>query len=414
MPIEQQLRGKAVSPSIYNRSVLDWPVGVTVYYPEKCFNGYTLFCPLASPIIYLIDMRGEVVHMWFIAEGKTTPHIKYVGKGHIIYASDWLTEVDWKGNVVWHYCPPGGETDPHGGAGSIAWDPSYKVQTAHHDFQRLENGNTLILASERINEPSISDCQLMSDYFIEVTPQSKPVWIWHSHEHFDEFGFDKEAKPLIRKEPGVHMNLAKGDYLHTNTVEVLPDTPLGRQDERFRKGNILSSQRNTNTIYIIDKDTGKVVWHWGPGELVGQHHPNMLASGNILIYDNGGVGGYPRKVRAHTRLIEVNPISEKIVWQYVHEPLSYYHDKFSSWYWGSVQQLPNGNTLSLDANKGRLFEITADGEIVWEYVNGYRGQFWYNGRIRMETGVYRCYRIGYDEVPDFSKDFTVRDKWAAG
>lgn len=409
MPTSRQLKRKLVLRSMYNRSILDWPMGVTIYYPERCFNGYTLFCPFASPIIYLIDMTGEVVHMWFLDKVKTTFHAKYIGEGRVIYASDWLTEVDWNGNVVWHYCPPGAESDPHGGAGLIAWDPDYKVQTAHHDFQRLENGNTLILASEKISDPAISDHELISDYFVEVTPKGESVWVWHSHEHFDEFGFNEETRCIIRKEPGTHMNLAKGDYLHTNTVEVLPDTPLGRRDKRFRKGNILSSQRNTNTIYIIDKDADKVVWHWGPGELVGQHHPNMLSNGNILVYDNGGAGGYPQEVRAHTRLIEVEPISGKIMWEYVHESLRYYHNKFSSWYWGSVQRLPNGNTLSLDSNKGRLFEITPDGEVVWEYVNGYRGQFWFNGRVRMEVGVYRCYRIAYDEVPDFSQDFLASD-----
>ena len=25
-----------------NRSVIDWPTGVTVYHPDRCYNGYTL------------------------------------------------------------------------------------------------------------------------------------------------------------------------------------------------------------------------------------------------------------------------------------------------------------------------------------------------------------------------------------
>ncbi len=398
-------------------SILEWPVGVTVYKPEKCFNGYTLFCPFGSPMIYLIDMEGRVVHIWF-ARGddrslKTTYHAKYVGGGHIIYASDWLTEVDWLGKVVWYYRPEGGESDPHGGAGLVAWDPNYKIKGAHHDFQRLENGNTLILANEEIKEPAISDHLLASDYFIEVTPKGKLVWIWHSHEHFDEFGFSKETRDIIRKEPGIHLPTALGDYLHTNTVEVLPDTPLGKKDKRFRKGNILSSQRNTNTIYIIGRDTGKVVWQWGRGELIGQHHPNMLSNGNILIYDNGGVGGYPREGRFYTRLVEVNPISEKIIWEYVYDPLEYYYNKFFSYKWGSVQRLPNGNTLSLDAHKGRLFEITPDGEIVWEYINPHKTQRRQEGEIRIESGIYRCYRISYDEVPEFKNSMTWTDELMA-
>ena len=395
---------------IPQQSVLDWQQGVSVYHPEKCFNGYTLFCPVSSPTIYLIDMSGEVVHMWFVGEGsssKTATHAKYVGEGRILCGANWVTELDWSGNVVWHYRPEGAEEDPHGASGLIAWDPSYKVKGAHHDFQRLENGNTLILASEGITDSSISDHPLSSDYFLEVTQAGKAVWAWHSSEHFEEFGFTVEGKQLIREAPGTHMGTGPGDYLHTNTLEVLPDTPLGQRDPRFRKGNILSSQRNTNTIYIVDRDSGEVVWLWGSGELVGQHHPNMLENGNILVYDNGGLGGYPRETRIFTRLIEVNPESGEIVWEYKHNPKRYFHHKFFSYSWGSAQRLPNGNTLSLDSNMGRLFEITPEGELVWEYVNNYMGQMRHRGRTRMETGVYRCYRIAYEDVPDFSQDFVL-------
>jgi hypothetical protein len=35
--------------------------------------------------------------------------------------------------------------------------------------------------------------------------------------------------------------------------------------------------------------------------------------------------------------------------------------------------LPNGNTLITESDGGRLFEVTADGQIVWEFVNPVRG-----------------------------------------
>jgi hypothetical protein len=89
----------------------------------------------------------------------------------------------------------------------------------------------------------------------------------------------------------------------------------------------------------------------------------------------------------------------------MHQPHQFYHHKFFSFSWGSVQRLPNGNTFSLDSNQGRLFEITHDGEIVWEYVNGFMGMFRFRDMKRLETGVYRAYRIPYEAVPDFSADF---------
>lgn len=395
---------------IPQRSVLNWPQGVTVYDENRCCNGYTLFAPVSSPTIYLIDMSGEVVHMWFAGDAgcSSVTHAKYLGDGRILVAANWLKVLDWDGNVVWSYRPEGPDEDPHRTSGRIPWNPQYQVGGAHHDFQRLENGNYLILASERIEENAISDHPLSSDYFVEVTPEGETVWVWHASEHFEEFGFSDEAKRLMREGPGTHMGTPSGDYLHTNTLDVLPDTPLAKRDSRFREGNILSSQRNTNTIFIVDRDSGEVVWQWGrePGQLVGQHHPNMLPNGNILVYDNGGLGGYPRETRIYTRLIEVNPLTGEIEWEYKHNPRRYFHTKFFSYSWGSAQRLPNGNTLSLDSNMGRLFEITPDGRLVWEYINQYMGMM-RGATKRMETGVYRCYRIPYDEVPDFSGDFTA-------
>ena len=43
-------------PSVY-------PTGTTIYYPEQCENGYTLF---SAPElgVNLIDMNGKVVRHW--------------------------------------------------------------------------------------------------------------------------------------------------------------------------------------------------------------------------------------------------------------------------------------------------------------------------------------------------------------
>ena len=403
------------------RSVIDWPMGLTVYDRRRACPGYTLLTPFHSPMVYLLDMDGEVIHLWMTPQ---TIHAKYVGNGHILVTSlsrsieawvyevtgsdfhkgVWLTEFDWAGNLVWKYELSGDPDDPHN-ASALGWDPRYRVVLAHHDFQRLPNGNTMMLCSARVKNPAISDYELADDYFLEVRPDGTPVWLWFANEHYDEFTYSDETRRLIREAPGVHMGLSLGDYQHTNTLEILPETELGQRDSRFRAGNILSCQRNCNTIFVVDRQTGKVVWDWGREHLVGPHHPNMLPNGHILIYDNGGQGGYPRRTRIFTRLVEMDPETGDIVWTYMHQPHRYYHHKFFSFSWGSVQRLWNGNTLSLDSNRGRLFEVTPDGEIVWEYVNGFMGRMVWGKSIRLETGVYRVYRIPYDAVPDFSSDF---------
>jgi hypothetical protein len=362
--------------------------------------------PYHSELIFLIDMRGRLVHTWQAdpLDIARSWCLRLLPSGHWLTMNYYLPpesrkatapgvlrdipfatqilELDWDGEVVWRYPLP--------------------VDTPnHHDAARLENGNTLILVDRRVTHDAISDKLFADDLFIEVDPDGQVVWQWSTIEHFEEFGYADETRRLIYEHGG--------DIFHTNTCSVLPPNALETTDPRFLRGNILSSQRNTNTVYILDKESGDVVWTWGDGPdgLVGQHHPVMLDNGNVLIYDNGGQGGFPSRCRFYTRLVEVDPISGDIVWQYAHEPHSLKPmSSFFSSSWGSVQRLPNGNTFSLDCHKGRLFEVTPWGEIVWEYVSPLA---WGRGTNVTEPGMYRAYRYGYAQVPQVNPWFANTD-----
>lgn len=88
--------------------------------------------------------------------------------------------------------------------------------------------------------------------------------------------------------------------------------------------------------------------------------PRMLANGNIVIFDNG------RSIkREYSRVIELNPATREIVWEYKGNPLqSFYTESL-----GSAQRLPNGNTLICEGENGHVFEVTEEGEKVWEWFN---------------------------------------------
>lgn len=364
-------------------SVLEWRKGVTVYMPEKCYNGYTIYAPTESPYVYMIDMNGEVVHMWAVniqrddeKEGVTvgtTYYYKYLKNHNLLVHIDGfgVKELNWDSHVVWQY----------------------RVKEAHHDLTRLDNGNTLILYRELIQEPKISDRPIYDDRFREVTPSGEAIWEWHAVDHFEEFEFSPDAQSLIRQRGG--------DWTHINTLDILPD------------GNIITCFRHVGMIAIVDKATGKFIWKFD--DLVGPHHPNMIENGNIIVYDNGGVSGYPPRTRFrdYTRLLEINPKTNEIVWEYSYLPANWvrthrshhlqarHRSQFYSRAWGSIQRLPNGNTLSLDATGGRLFEITLEGDLIWEYVNPYLGlnlTYWDDGDLIMNRGVYRCYRIAYADA----------------
>jgi hypothetical protein len=91
-----------------------------------------------------------------------------------------------------------------------------------------------------------------------------------------------------------------------------------------------------------------------------------------------------------SRVIEVDPATGNIGWSYETRPPWAFFSSFIS----DAQRLPNGNTLICEGQTGRLFEVTYDGEIVWEYVNPFFGENERYGRVNL---VFRAYRYG----PDF-------------
>jgi hypothetical protein len=89
-----------------------------------------------------------------------------------------------------------------------------------------------------------------------------------------------------------------------------------------------------------------------------QHCPSLLDNGNILLFDNQGNYGA-------SRILEFSPVTQEIAWEYKgDERGDFYSEKF-----GTVQRLPNGNSLIAESHYGRAMEVTQKGDIVWEYYN---------------------------------------------
>jgi hypothetical protein len=98
--------------------------------------------------------------------------------------------------------------------------------------------------------------------------------------------------------------------------------------------------------------------------------------------------------------LEIDPISLQIVWQYTPAEAGFVipldASRFYSPFVSSAQRLPNGNTLITEGSNGRIFEITQDHELVWEYISPYWGS---RGLAPGMNMVYRAYRAPYAGVP---------------
>ena len=423
-----------------------FPTGTTVYNPDKCWNGYSIF--QARDIgATLIDMNGNVVNQWKGLDGLPN---KILPGGFVMGSSGMreprygnqdyldLIQVSWDGEVVWKFNKYERIKDPYQKAGWIA--------RQHHDYQREGNpvgyyvpgmdplpnkGNTMILCHKNLNNPVISDKTLLDDTFVEVTWDGKIIWEWTCADHFDEMGFSEEAKNTMYRNPSVRGGGGNGvgDWNHINSLSLLgPNKWYDAGDQRFHPDNLIWSGRQTNIMAITDKKTGKLVWRLGPdysstpelrklGQIVGQHHSHMIpkglpGAGNILIYDNGGWAGYGlpnpgapngtrNALRDYSRILEIDPTTLEVVWKYTPTEAGYMQPiqsyRFYSGMISSAQRLPNGNTMITEGSNGRLFEVTSEHELVWEYVSPYFGK---KNNLNM---VYRAYRVPYEWVPQVDK-----------
>jgi len=249
--------GSVANPSVF-------PTGTTRYDPTKAYGSYILFSGTDEKT-HLVDMDGNEVKRWdyqgFPAE-MLDPAVTRGERGHVlvqfeasdkagigtvpgvkIFSNKSIAELDWSGKAVWKWS---GEGTPGGEAHQ------------HHDWQRLPGGNTLVLSNWTHKVPGFTLPQQLDDAVYEVTPAGKIVWKWAVSEHLDELGFTVDQLELIHA-------ASTPDYFHVNDMtSVGPNRWHDAGDTRFAPDNILISSRNANFVAIIDKQSGKVVWHLGP------------------------------------------------------------------------------------------------------------------------------------------------------
>jgi hypothetical protein len=246
----------------------------------------------------------------------------------------------------------------------------------HHDGIRLRNGKLLLLCLAQLPRDLVQKVkggmpgtehngEMYADYLVETTTDGQVVWQWRTWDHLDP---ETECITAVQDR--------REEWTHGNGVAELPN------------GDIVVSFRAISTVIIIDRRTGKIIWKLGAPPLSGQHAPMPLPNGNLLLFDNG-----PHRLdhpMPFSRIIEVEPATKQIVWKYQERrEYEFYSPRISN-----AQRLPNGNTLICEGDFGRLFEVTTEGELVWEFINPYFGE----GPNGMNNRVFRAYRYSADEI----------------
>ena len=293
----------------------------------------------------------------------------------------------------------------------------------------------------------ITETALESDVVWQADWDGNIVWEWHSIDHFEAdgtgdlgMGFDANAKEALLHGPQIGGFVNGIDWTHINCVSWLGENRHFNKtgDWRWHPENIILDSRTASYLIIVARyddpagefKSGDIVWRVGPdfsadmpehgiGQIIGPHHAHMIpktlpGGGNIMVFDNGGsagfgsyfkgmtdadggpIGTYPNTHRMYSRVVEFDPVTLKVVWQYVQaKPTADYDGDGEIWgndrtffasHYSSAQRLQNGNTLICEGNPGRAFEVTPDGEVVWEFVNEFDAG-WFG------SSMYRAYRV---------------------
>ena len=259
------------------------------------------------------------------------------------------------------------------------WFGAPHLSIIHHEFFLLANGNVMVLVSPKPDAhfPDISPEVVQDDVILEIDPTTDEiVWSWSTAAHYSQLPFTAMQRTLM-------LDQTRIDVFHTNAFHVIPDNDIdhGMYPE-FTPGNILVSQRQTNFVFIIDRATGDIVWNLDHDTIgnIGQHMIRMIpkglpGAGNLLLFDNGCCAGLPVATRESSRVLEIEPVSQTVVWSY--DIGTSFYSEFRS----GAQRLPNGNTLISASQDQRIFEVTTAGEVVWDY------------QQTAANGHYRAYRV---------------------
>ena len=422
-------------------------VGLFLNGPEA-FDGYTLVAPTGATRTHLIDNCGRIVNQWD-SEFRT-------GESAYLLENGDLLRTARMGSTVFNGGGIGGRIERFNWDGDLLWSYELATDTAHHhhDMAVLPNGNIVLMCWEYKSPEEAaamgreSEGQLWPPMLVEIQPEGDSsgtvVWEWHAWDHLVQ---DSDAALPNWGVPAEHptrfdVNYGQvtggglpggssgGDWFHCNGL-----------DYNETLDHLMLNSRNWNEFYIIDHGTtteeaagpaGDLLYRWGnpqtygrgnstdralyqqhdahwllgEGPAINGHDPNFTA----LVYNNGN--GRPsgdgssvdelvlpwdaqegRYVLPPENDLDQPFLPDTLDWAWPELPDMNFHSHNIS----GAQRQQNGNTLICEGNKGRLFEITPEGDIVWEYFTAYN-QFGaiVQGDNPFGNSTFRAYRYAPD------------------
>jgi len=295
--------------------------------------------------------------------------------GHVVHV--WTSESTASGDERWArtFALPGGDllviTRPPGlhrirRDGNLVWTSDLPV---HHYADVLPDGKIVALTSstrrsDRFAEEKVMDngIAILSSSGAVIEKKSLLDILARRPDVFELGPPDAPPRPQRRAL----------DVLHANRVDWLAAAVPGHP--AFGRGTVLVTVRHQDSVVLIDWAKGEPVWAWGRGILGRPHDGSVLPNGHVLVFDNIGMG------HGSSRIVEVDPVNDAVVWTWSPPKPGGCLSRTR----GTAQRLAGGNTLIGESNRGRAFEVTRAGEVVWDYRTPHRDADGHRAAFRID------------------------------
>ncbi|TDJ47171.1 MAG: hypothetical protein E2O51_01510 [Gammaproteobacteria bacterium] len=219
-----------ISATTWSYEVFQGPTELIQYDPAKAFEGYTMFGPQSDLSVYLIDMHGQVVHMWPTPQnwprGVSATHARLLEDGTLERGSGSLFQiVSWDGEVIWEHREERPGITAHHEFRNI-WNPKLDARTLMY-VASMERTHEEVLAVGA--DPAVRDNYASEpDGLVEVDMDGNVIWQWNISDHLvNDINPDLPNYGVISEHPermdpnfghGVNGSLF-GDWMHTNSFD---------------------------------------------------------------------------------------------------------------------------------------------------------------------------------------------------
>jgi hypothetical protein len=238
--------------------------------------------------------------------------------------------------------------------GAVLWQDNL---AAHHELCPAEDGSFLT-ATHTTHE--YKGRRVRFDEIQRVSPEGVSELVLDLFDLRHELCKLGSPSPLDTKP--ANKTDAVYDRFHLNSIQILPDSSLGRDDARFRMGNLLLCLRNADLVVILDPHTHAVLWHLGQLDLDRPHGARMNKKGHLILFDNGWH-------RGRSRVLVMDLRAGELLREEDGHP-----DPFFTRTRGYAEQLGKGRLLITLSEEGRVLELDRAGNKVFEWWSPYRSQ----------------------------------------